>query len=134
MMANGLLEKFPGIRFYFVHSKASWLHLFLEKAEGYLWLSTQEDPVSLAPDKVFETRETLITLGRDESAVWATPDLFEDLGAWGSFYPNHDTYPPSDCVRGLRAHGVNEQTIANVMGENAARVFGIDLKAQQPAG
>ena len=107
---------------------------FLEKAEGYLWLSTQEDPVSLAPDKVFETRETLITLGRDESAVWATPDLFEDLGAWGSFYPNHDTYPPSDCVRGLRAHGVSEQTIANVMGENAARVFAIDLKARQPAG
>ncbi len=133
MMADGLLEKFPGIRFYFVHSKASWLHLFLEKAEGYLWLSTQEDPVSLAPDKVFETRETLITLGRDESAVWATPDLFEDLGAWGSFYPNHDTYPPSDCVQGLRTHGVSEQTIANLMGGNAARVFGIDLKARQPA-
>ena len=51
MMSDGLLEKYPKIKFYFAHSKASWVHVFLEKIEGYLWLSLQAEPVSLRPDQ-----------------------------------------------------------------------------------
>ncbi len=129
MMAEGLLEKFPKIKFSFVHSKASWLHLFLEKTEGYLWLSNQVDPVSLKPDKVFFNRTTLINFSAAESAIWELHDLFESVGSWGSLYPNHDTLTAWEAIDALEQHGVPGVVVRKLMGENQARVLGVELAA-----
>lgn len=135
MMGEGLLEKYPDIKFYFAHSKASWVHLFLEKIESYLWLSIQADPVSLAPDKIFFNRNTLVNFDVGESAIWELPDLFEKTAVWGSFYPNHDTYTGWDSIERLASHGIPEGIIEKLMGSNLAKMLGVDqvLKVKERA-
>lgn len=126
MMAEGLLEKFPDIRFYLAHSKASWIHLFLEKIESYLWLSSQAEPVSLHPDRVFMARQTLATFDRTESAIWEMPDAFEKLAAWGSLYPSHATSTATETIEDLLARGVAGATVEKLMGGNLASVLGLE--------
>ena len=125
MMGEGLLERFPRIRFYLAHAKASWLHCYREKLESYLWLSIQADPVSLEPEKLFIARSTLINFDSSESAIWEMPDLYENLAAWGSHYPNHDTYTAWESIESFRRHGLPVATIKNLMGENLAKLLGV---------
>jgi len=136
MMGEGLLEKYPNIKFYFAHSKASWVHLFLEKIESYLWLSIQADPVSLEPEKIFFNRNTLINFDTGESAIWEMPDLFEKSAVWGSFYPNHDTYTAWQGIESLETHGMSGEAIRKLMGSNLAKMLGVKplLKIKEKSG
>ena len=127
MMSDGLLEKYPKIKLYFAHSKASWVHVFLEKIEGYLWLSLQAEPVSLRPDHIFFDRSMLLNFDSGESAIWDMPDLFEDIGVWGSFYPNHDTYTAWEGMEALQSHDVPDDIVNKLMGENLAKMLGVEL-------
>ncbi len=125
LMTEGLLEKFPKLRVVFAHAGATWLPLALEKAGTYLWLSHQEDPVSLEPQRVFERGRHAVTFDTGEGSVRRMPEAFERVAAWGSRYPNHDTGTPANAARDLRAAGVVEPVIARLMGGNAAEVLGI---------
>ncbi len=125
LMFEGLLEKFPNIKLYLAHSKATWLPLYLEKTEGYLWLSRQQQPVSLEPEQVFRSRSTLIAFDGGESSIWELYDAFEDVAAWGSLYPNHDTRTATETIAELEHHRVPEAAIEKLMGGNTARVLGV---------
>ena len=131
LMADGLMEKFPKLKMEFVHSGAAWLTVALEKTETYLWLSHQEDPVSLDPEGVFYNRQNLIHFNASDSSVRRMPDVFEEIGAWGSRYPNHDAADAWEAIEDLRSGGVPEATIEKLMGGNVARVLG--LKPAVPA-
>ena len=126
MMTEGLLERFPGIKLYLVHSKASWVHLYLEKVEGYMWLSVQKEPVSLEPEEIFFRGSTLINYDTSESAIWELPDLFEDCAAWGSFYPMHDTYTPAESIDNLTKHNVSGGVIRKLLGGNVGKLLGVE--------
>ena len=123
--AKRLLERFPDVKLYLAHSKASWVHLYLEKTEGYLWLSTQRRPVSLEPDEIFFGASTLVSFDTVESAVAEVSDLFESWAAWGSSYPNRDTHTPSDCLARLERNGVPEAVQRKLMGGNLAHLLGV---------
>ncbi len=131
LMADGLMEKFPKLKLHLVHSGAAWLTVALEKTETYLWLSHQEDPVSLDPEGVFYNRQNLIHFNASDSSVRRMPDIFEDIGAWGSRYPNHDAADAWEAIEDLRSGSVPEATIEKLMGGNIARVLG--LKPAVPA-
>ena len=44
---------------------------------------------------------------------------------WGSRYPHHDTSTPDEAIAMLERHDVAEDTIAAMLGGNAARIFGL---------
>ena len=127
MMFNGLLERFPGLKVQFSHSGTAWLPTALEKAEGYLWLTRQEEPVSLDPEAVFHNRATLVTFSACDGSVRRMPSLFEKTGAWSSRYPNHDASSAWDAIEDLRQGGVPETIIEGLMGGNLGRVLGLPL-------
>ena len=125
IMFEGLMEKFPKLKMAFTHSGAGWLTVALEKAETYLWLSEQADPVSLEPEHVFQNRKNLVTFDSGDATVRRMPTVFEQFGSWGSRYPNHDAASAWDAIQDLQAGGVPGSTIEKLMGGNAHDVLGV---------
>jgi predicted TIM-barrel fold metal-dependent hydrolase len=126
---HGLLEDFPNLRLAFPHSGSTMVPLVLEKAETYLWLGSgfgRSGPVSLEPEEVFHDHPVLTSFDSWEAPVARMPDEFADIAGWGSRYPNHDTGTPDEAVAMLRAHDVDDDVIARLMGGNAIELF--DLK------
>jgi predicted TIM-barrel fold metal-dependent hydrolase len=126
---HGLLEDFPRLKLAFGHSGSTMVPLVLEKAETYLWLGSgfgRTGPVSLEPEEVFHEHPVLTSFDSWEAPVGRMPDEFADIAGWGSRYPHHDTGTPQEAVDMLRAHDVDEESIARLMGGNAIELF--DLK------
>jgi predicted TIM-barrel fold metal-dependent hydrolase len=128
ILASGLLERFPRLRLLFAHSGVSWLTLALEKAETYLWLSHQERPVSLEPERLFERRATAVTFRAGDGCVRRMPEVLAPVAAFGSRYPGHDTGDAWQALADLAAAGVPEASVGRLMGGNAARVLGVALR------
>ncbi len=120
----GQMESFPNLKLVFAHGGASWVMLALEKAETYLTFFMIRD-VCLTPEKFFFKRNYLVTFNPWERSVARLYDILENVGAWGSRYPNHDAAAPAEMEHKLRAANVPPAAIAKFMGGNAAAIFGI---------
>ena len=118
----GHMEKFPNLKFAFMHGGISWLLLALEKAETYLTFFMIED-VCLEPEKFFFDRPYLVGFNPWERSAGKLYDIVENVACWGSHYPAHDTVEPAQTAAQLRAARVPESVIAKFMGDNAGRIF-----------
>ena len=47
------------------------------------------------------------------------------MAGWGSHYPNQDASSATDAIEDLERGGVSGQFIAQLMGGNAMKVFGL---------
>src|SRR5581483_7372016 len=121
----GHMERFPKLRLTLVHSGAAWVPLALEKSETYLWLFSGIRDVSLEPEHVFFERPSLVSFDSWETPVARMPDVFENVAAWGSRYPNHDTGTVEEARATCSRYGVPEATVAKYLGGNAVRHFGL---------
>jgi predicted TIM-barrel fold metal-dependent hydrolase len=121
----GHMERYPKLKLTLVHSGAAWVPLALEKSETYLWLFSGIRDVSLEPEHVFFARPSLVTFDSWETPVARMPDVFGEVAAWGSRYPNHDTGTVAEARAMLGKYGVAEETVGQYLGGNAARHFGI---------
>jgi predicted TIM-barrel fold metal-dependent hydrolase len=119
----GHMEVYPKLKLTFVHAGASWVPLALEKAETYLWLFSGIRDVSLEPEHVFFSRPSLVGFDSWETPVARMPDVFGEVAAWGSRYPNHDTGTLEEVRATLARHGVAEDAVARLLGGNALRHF-----------
>jgi uncharacterized protein len=121
---RGQMESFPELKLVFAHGGASWILLALEKAETYLTFFMIQN-VSLEPEKIFFKRNYLVTFNPWERSIARLYDILENVGAWGSRYPNHDAAPPAEMRQKLHTAKVPPAAIAKFMGANAAAIFGI---------
>jgi predicted TIM-barrel fold metal-dependent hydrolase len=121
----GHMEIYPKLRLTLVHAGAAWVPLALEKAETYLWLFSGIRDVSLEPEHVFFARPSLVTFDSWETPVARMPDVFGEVAAWGSRYPNHDTGTVEEARATLARHAVPDATVAKYLGGNAVRHFGL---------
>lgn len=119
-------EDYPGLKLAFVHGGVPLLWLALEKAETYLSFYMVDD-VTLESAELFASRPYLVTFYPWDAAFVSHNDLFQRMGCWGSRYPHHDASTPQETVTNLEESGLAEETIAALMGGNAARVYGITL-------
>jgi hypothetical protein len=62
-----------------------------------------------------------------EESIGVLSDEYADVAVFGSRYPRHDAAPPSEAVGMLERCGVKPERIAQFMGGNAARLFGLSL-------
>jgi predicted TIM-barrel fold metal-dependent hydrolase len=131
---HGLLEDYPRLKLALLHSGASMVPLAIEKAETYLWLSPGTmmgaAPVCLEPEEVFERSSVIVGFDGWESAAPRLRDFLGPKGAWGSRYPFHDTSTPADAMRLLEQYETPAATARGLLGENAARLFGLDAPAK----
>jgi len=54
------------------------------------------------------------------------PDVFGDVAAWGSRYPNHDTGTLEEARATMARYAVPDATVAKYLGGNAIRHLGLD--------
>jgi len=121
----GHMEIHPKLRLTFVHAGAAWVPLALEKSETYLWLFSGIRDVSLEPEHVFFARPSLVSFDSWEAPVARMPDVFGDVAAWGSRYPNHDTGTVEEARATLAQWNVPAETVGKYLGGNALRHFGL---------
>jgi uncharacterized protein len=124
----GHMEEYPKLKLSFLHSSASWVPLALEKAETYLWLMSSTQDVSLEPEHVFFERPSLVSFTSWESSVARMPDVFKHIAAWGSRYPQHDASDVNEALVTLRQWNVPDDVVANYLGGNAARHYGVGVR------
>jgi len=122
----GHAEDYPGLKLAFVHGGTPLLWLALEKAETYLSFYMFDD-VTLESAELFASRPYLVTFYPWDTSFISRNEMFQQMGCWGSRYPHHDASAPQETVSKLEQAGLREDTIAAVMGANAARVYGIAL-------
>ena len=122
----GHMEVYPKLRLTLLHAGAAWVPLALEKSETYLWLFSGIRDVSLEPEHVFFERPSLVSFDSWEASVARMPDVFGEVAAWGSRYPNHDTGTVEEARATFGKWGVGEETAGKYLGGNAARHFGLD--------
>jgi predicted TIM-barrel fold metal-dependent hydrolase len=120
----GHMETFPKLKLVFAHNGASWVLLALEKAETYLTFF-MVDKVCLEPEKIFLRRNYLVTFNPWERSIARLHDVVENVGAFGSRYPNHDTAAPAEMEQKLSAANVPQAVISKFMGGNASAVYGL---------
>ena len=121
----GHMERYPKLRLTLTHAGAAWVPLALEKSETYLWLFSGIRDVSLEPEHVFFGRPSLVGFDSWETPVARMPDVFGEVAAWGSRYPQHDTGTVEEALATFARYGVPEATRAKYLGGNAVRHLGL---------
>ena len=121
----GHLESNPTLKLALCHAGASWFELALEKAETYLWLFPGPLPVSLEPEELWRQHDALVTFDAWEDSVGILPGVYGAKAAYGTRYPHHDASAPAEATGMLERNGVKPAVIADMMGGNAAKLYGL---------
>jgi predicted TIM-barrel fold metal-dependent hydrolase len=130
-----VMERYPKMNVVVAHGKASWMEEVLEKMEA----STRTVPllhyypVRTDTEELWEEGRVMLGFDAEERLILKLPEAFAAKVVWGSRYPQHDTTSAWDAIETLRGARVAEDTIARMLGANAAEQFGIGLKLKVAA-
>ncbi|HJU20002.1 MAG TPA: amidohydrolase family protein [Stellaceae bacterium] len=123
-----VMERYPEMKVVVAHGKASWMQEVLEKMEASTRVIPllHHYPVSTEPEEMWEHGNVMLGFDAEERLIQKLPQDFADKVIWGSRYPHHDATSAWDALARLEAAQVPPALIARMMGENAARQFGIE--------
>jgi len=135
LVAFGVLERHPALRFVFLESGGGWVPFWLERLDEQAETFSGFCPeMALEPSEYF-ARQCYVSYEVDEATLPALlPFIGADRVVWGSDYPHHDaTFPGAvDALRKTIAPlSVAER--AKVLGSNAARLYRLPPRYTGPA-
>lgn len=130
LCASGVAERHPKLRFGTVEAGIGWLPWFLDAMDEaykkhHFWVRPK---LQALPSDYFRLNG-FATFQEDESGL----DLVEKHGLvnnvmWANDYPHHEgTWPHSAEAIERTMGGLTDQSRAQILGLNAARVFGFNL-------
>jgi predicted TIM-barrel fold metal-dependent hydrolase len=127
LMFHGVLDRYPRLKMAFIESSCTWITGVLDRLDKRFYLSRGNWPgLKTLPSEIFR-RQLFISFEAAERAAPAMANLMQDNLIWASDYPHHDADPPGPAVERMRQLGIPTEIQAKVMGQNAARFFGIPL-------
>ena len=123
----GTLERFPELRLGVLEVGCGWVGSFLDRMDAvYETISARGVGMRMPPSEYFR-RQCFISGDPDETAA---AHIIDHVGAdcfmWATDYPHPDH--PGTWVRNLErfVEPLSERTRAKVLGENVARIYGLD--------
>ncbi len=121
------MQRYPRMKAVLAHGKASWMEEVLEKMEASTKVIPllHQYPVRTDPEEMWKEGQVMLGFDADERLVQSQPSVFESKVVWGSRYPNHDTTSAWEAIELLSSAGVDEPSIARMLGGNAAQQFGL---------
>jgi predicted TIM-barrel fold metal-dependent hydrolase len=130
-----VMERYPEMKVVVAHGKASWMQEVLEKMEASTRVIPllHHYPVSTEPEETWERGNVMLGFDAEERLIQKLPQDFAGKVVWGSRYPHHDATSAWDALARLRDADVPEPMIARMMGQNAAKQFGLDLARRAAA-
>ncbi len=130
MCASGICERFPNLRFAVVESGIGWVSWSLEAMdEAYRKHHMWAKPKLPELPSYYFRRQGYATFGEDRSglAVAAEFDLVDNF-CWASDYPHPEgSWPHSPEAIERQMQRLNDSERAKILGENAARLLGIEI-------
>lgn len=122
-----VMQRYPAMKVVVAHGKASWMEEVLEKMEASTRVIPlmHHYPVRTDPEEMWEEGKVMLGFDAEERLIQKLPQDFAAKVVWGSRYPQHDTTSAWDAIAMLERAQVPPPLIARMMGENAARQFGV---------
>jgi len=144
MIVGGAFERFPELRFVLTEQGASWIAPMLANLDSYHRQMARvgrigelkydpDDVLPLAPSEYFRRNCWVGVSFPSPIEAAARFDMEPDRFMWGSDYPHDEsTYP--ETREGLRRAfaGASADDLRQVLGGNAAALYGFDLERLQP--
>ena len=132
---DAAIQAFPDVTFQIIHGGAAFLDETAMLVQRYPNVVINLEPpttayLNIAPRRFANILGTLIFYGGSEKLMWAS-------GA-ASIHPRpllerfFDFQIPDDMQEGLGLPALTEQDKRNILGENAARLFDIDIASKRP--
>ena len=135
LVYGGVFERHPELQVLVLECGggwiAHWMDRFDEFLEAYDWALTA--PLSLTPSEYFR-RNCVISFDPGERTMGAMADLAgEDNLIWASDFPHSDAkYPGVVDELMERVEDLTPERQRKIVGANAARIYGIEDKYEQP--
>jgi predicted TIM-barrel fold metal-dependent hydrolase len=129
LAAGGALDRFPELHIVFVESGGGWLAYCCERMdeafrEHHAFVSPE---LSMPPGELVR-RQCHVTLGADRSPILNLELTGAEPLMWASDYPHPEgTFPESQAVIERIFRGVPDDVVDQIVGANAAAVYGISL-------
>ncbi|MFA5884969.1 MAG: amidohydrolase family protein [Acidimicrobiia bacterium] len=131
LMASGVFDRFPEIRFYFAETNASWLPFtlfFMDDNHEIFSTAFGGRKMALTPSE-YVAKHCFFSIIRDPLAVQMADLLPTDNLMWGTDFPHSvGSFPDSQQFLESVFAGRDELR-RKVLLENPARYFGLDLDA-----
>lgn len=130
LLGFAVMERYPKMKVVMAHGKASWMEEVLEKMEAsaLTFPLVHTYPVTPEPEELWEEGEVMLGFDAEERMIQKLPQDFAAKVVWGSHYPRQETTTAWDAIAQLSGAGVDEATIARMLGANAAAQFGVSLQ------
>ncbi len=127
LICGGVMERHPRLRFAFLEAGALWVPYWLARLDEFYGKIGHMVPAAKMKPSEYFRRQCFCSCEPDDVALKTAAALGTDeFLMWASDYPHYDcTFP--GAVRELREHcaSMSENAQRNIMGENAARCYGL---------
>jgi uncharacterized protein len=132
MVGSGILDRYPNLRVFFVEAGCGWVPYWLERMEHHFASPYESMQLSLTPTELFK-RQCFVAADCEEGAI--IPGVVHAIGAdnicWTTDFPHPDHEWGGVVERFLVRDDIKDETKRKLIGENAARAYGISIKAIQ---
>src|SRR5262249_32172245 len=130
LMFGGVCDRHPTLKLAFMESNATWAASWIDRLEAR-FKRGGHPLIKTAPSEIL-ARQCFVSVEGDERSL---PPLVgtigEDVLFWASDFPHFDGHFPgavTEAVEGMSQ--LPERVTRKVLGENAARMYGIPLTAR----
>ena len=128
IMANGVLERFPGLKLAFLEIGATWLPYWLDRLDEHWELRGEHEMphVSKRPTDVFREHEVYVSVEPEETLL---PQVLEHIGddhfLFASDVPHWDARFPENLEFLESREDIPQESIRKIVYDNAKRLFGL---------
>lgn len=130
LMFGGICDRHPTLKIAFMESNATWVAPWIDRMEARFKRSSHR-LITTAPSEILARQCFVSVEGDERSLAPLVPLIGEDVLFWASDFPHFDGHFPgavTEAVEGLAP--VGPRVTRKVLGENAARMFGVPLTRQ----
>jgi predicted TIM-barrel fold metal-dependent hydrolase len=127
VVGGGILERFPNLKFAFLEAGAGWIPYWMERLdEHYEYLQPTVPWLTKPPSDYMRSEQVYYSFEPDEHTL---PFVMEFVGenrlVFASDYNHSDSKFPHTVEAVTKRRGLAQSSLRKVMGENAAKLYGI---------
>jgi len=128
MIETGVLDRYPGLKFYFAETNCGWIPFWLNQMDEFYmrWYKFLDVKLQKMPSQ-YVRDNCMFNFIQDRMAMKYRHDIGLDLLTWGSDFPHSvGSFPISQEILGELFEGVPEDEKRQVLVENVCRFYDLD--------
>lgn len=127
IVVGGIMEKFPGLKVAFMEAGAGWVPYWMDRLDEHYELLRSTVPwLTKPPSEYMRSGRLYYAFEPDESTISFVANFVgEDCLVFASDYNHSDSKFPETVKSVTNREDISPALITKIMGENAARLYGI---------